>query len=298
MRDLLTMQLLGRFGRAGNQIFQYMFLRTYADQHGLDLRLPAWDGTALFGTPEKPLGPGQRLPRVYERRSASGSHAPTRVHRNVEMVGFFQYHTSYYRPWAERIRQMFQPAPALRPALEAQARSLRPRAGPVVGVHLRTTDFGRSVFYLTPIRWYLDWLEAHWPVPSASLYVATDDPALRAHFARFDPLPPLQPAGLPSWFGDFHALSLCDILLMPNSTYSFAAALTGNPGMRVLRSDPGSRGFRPIDIWDSEPLRRDWRHEDCPERTDLWRKGRVRQFAESHGAFKALAARMRSSTDW
>ena len=63
-RDVLTMTWFGRFGRAGNQIIQYMFLRNYAQQHGLKLMLPSWDAAALFGARHRAPGCTAVAPRL------------------------------------------------------------------------------------------------------------------------------------------------------------------------------------------------------------------------------------------
>jgi len=54
MPDLITMSKFGRFGRFGNQIFEYMFLKTYAKKHGLEVQIPPWVGNYLFGTDDPP----------------------------------------------------------------------------------------------------------------------------------------------------------------------------------------------------------------------------------------------------
>jgi hypothetical protein len=298
-RDVLSMDLFGRLGRTGNQVIQYMFLRTYAETHGLELLLPPWEAAPLFGANHRARPASLMLPRIYERRDAEDRvHPPTRVHRNVDMTGYFHFRTSYYKPWATRIRALFSPGAELRPALGEAARRLRPGRGILVGVHIRLSDYGFKYFYRTPVQWYLDWLEQNWSrLPSPSLYVASDVPGVREAFERYRPLDPPEFPGLPSWAPDFLALAHCDVMLMPNSTFSFAAAMIGNPRMKVLRADPGMRGFRPIDIWDSEPLRKDIRYENASEQTELWRPdaGRLKTPSNSHYGQYLIHSR---KSDW
>ncbi len=272
MRDVLSMKWFGQFGRTGNQFFQYMFLRLHADEHGLELLLPPWDVAPMFDARHRAPPPDLGLPVVFERRDqARRSHPPTKVLRNVDVLGYFQYHMSYYRPMQARIRKIFSLSRPAKTRFLPAIQAWRP-PGVLVGLHLRQSDYGWGIFYRTPVAWYLDWLAQNWaklPEPK-HLFVASDDPAAAAPFSAYRPIVAPSLPGTPSWFPDFYGLAHCDLLLMPNSTFSFAAALIGNPRMKVLRSDPDVSAFRPIDVWDCDPLRKDFRYQDHPERTELW----------------------------
>ena len=44
----LTLSVLGKTGRFGNQIFQYLFAKMYEKKYGVPVEIPRWDGDLLF----------------------------------------------------------------------------------------------------------------------------------------------------------------------------------------------------------------------------------------------------------
>ena len=48
-RPVVTMYCLGKLGRFGNQLFQYAYLKIYAQIHDLRVETPEWIGQYLFG---------------------------------------------------------------------------------------------------------------------------------------------------------------------------------------------------------------------------------------------------------
>ncbi len=51
----VSMVCLGRHGRWGNTLMQYVFLRTFALKHSLRCETPKWVGTHLFGLADPPV---------------------------------------------------------------------------------------------------------------------------------------------------------------------------------------------------------------------------------------------------
>ena len=131
---------------------------------------------------------------------------------NVDLWGWFQFHTSVWAPHAERWRELYTPVPQLEPVLSALLRRLlqcdSEEAPPrLIVVHLRAgrggappvkedadtnthaKDWGwsewrdRNTFWPAPIDWYVGWLNAQliregWA--SSRLLVCTDDEASAA----------------------------------------------------------------------------------------------------------------------
>jgi len=54
---------LGHFGRFGNQIFQYLFARAYAEKNNAILEIPFWIGEKIFKNVHHP-SPSIKLPRM------------------------------------------------------------------------------------------------------------------------------------------------------------------------------------------------------------------------------------------
>lgn len=296
--DIIRMSKFGQMGRWGNQFFQYSFLKTYAEKYGLKIEIPAWCGNELFGFQDSPLS--NRLCRVIEEKAHHKiddtifPHLPPRALANHDIRGWMQYHTSYYRPHEARIRGLFgTPNPAaverMRPAAEKFQQSGTTR----VGIHIRRGDYGQNMFYITPIDWYVELLHTmflSWVKPT--IFVATEclealaelkekfphaeyhtvetlgidlktEPMSNYVYLPHDRKHP-DPRAM-DWFPDWYMLQQCDCVVMPNSTFSFSAAMVGNC-KQLFRSNPEitaeeaaakigvSAPWEAIDPWDSYPL--------------------------------------------
>jgi hypothetical protein len=262
MNRTFSVSQLGRMGRFGNAVFQYMFAKTYARRFGMQFECPSWVGNYLFAANDLPLA--HRFP-IFREKDSHGrddalipAQAKPLVHRDIQ--GYFQYHTHYYAPDQAFLRDVFQPAPHLRRRLDLGWERIARRGKTAVGIHVRRGDYGYGIFYLTPVEWYQRWLEEVWPtLDDPFLYVASDDPAVTAAFARYQPVTAQDfrvNIGHPklNFFRDWYALTRCQQIAMPNSTFSFSAAMFAEPGVQCYRSSLPDRDFVPIDAWDAPPL--------------------------------------------
>ncbi|HTU26849.1 MAG TPA: alpha-1,2-fucosyltransferase [Pirellulales bacterium] len=263
MQGTFSVSRLGTMGRFGNMVFQYMFAKTYARRFGLRVECPAWVGNYLFAASDPPVE--RQLP-IFREKDSHGRHDALIPNRNEPLAGhdihgYFQYHTSYYAPDRDYLRDVFRLAPRLDSRLARGWEPIAARGKTAVGIHVRRGDYGHSIFYRTPIDWYLRWLEAVWPtLDEPFLYVASDDvPLVAKAFSDY------QPAMLDDFrvnvghtkldfIRDWYALSRCQCLAMPNSTFSFSAAMFAEPGIRCFRSSLVDRGFISIEPWDAQPL--------------------------------------------
>jgi hypothetical protein len=135
------MSCLGKLGRFGNQMFQYAFLRICAEKSGSRIECPFWIGQTLFGHKDAPIS--QQLPPAIERwdaieslfdsipelipylekiaeakSSRVGSEALEHGLANVDLWGFFQFHTRLIAHYKEYFRTLFQPVMELKSPLE------------------------------------------------------------------------------------------------------------------------------------------------------------------------------------
>ena len=204
------MSSLGRLGQFGNQIFQYSFLRVYAELHGLRVACPDWLGRHAFALYDDLLPPSAAaLPLVPDRvvlshagwrrwaatreplagliRANGGKQLSGKALRRLvpqvcgdslagsqaceqdvtsggqssarhdpsggscDLCGWFQFHTTTWRPHAPRLQQLFRPHARLSAALEAALCRLlrsdgagREKRPLLLAIHLRSGDAGAA----------------------------------------------------------------------------------------------------------------------------------------------------------
>ncbi|MBO9542447.1 FkbM family methyltransferase [bacterium] len=262
-RPVITMSTLGTNGRFANQLFQYAFLKTYAKDHDLAVQTPPWAGQLLFGHADPQLT--RSLPQVKERSNRlaealiPNASAPL---KNVDVWGYFQYHTRYYAKHQAYIRSLFQPLPELAQRMQPAIDRLRALGKTVVGLHLRRGDYGYQHFFVAPNQWYLDWLAGFWEtLEDPVLFIASDEPEkVLADFAAYRPVT-IRDLGVDlgeaNFYLDFHLLSQCDWTAISNSSFSFFAAMLNTNGKGFFRPHLPSQKLLPFDPWNSEPLFRD-----------------------------------------
>jgi hypothetical protein len=281
----IRMSRFGRKGRFGNQLFQYAYLRIMANRWAADLELPDWIGQEFFGLPRHPISKRVAKCNLVEPGGDEYLQNGYRLGfdadlRDADVEGWFQYHTSMYRPYANQWRAWFQPTSENLHRIEPACERLRASGDTLVGIHIRRGDYGRGYFYLTPVSWYQRWLEDHWnSLCRPILFVSSEEPRLIGQFARWNahsaeslgvlfrshPLrvynykcQELQAAERQQFdfYPSFYLLSRCDILLIPNSTFSFTAAMTGSL-RECWRSSLRAGGFIRFDPWNDDPLERE-----------------------------------------
>jgi hypothetical protein len=259
-RNIIQMKSLGNHGRFGNQIFQYMFLRTYARRNGLVVRTPVWKGTYLFGVRDKSP---RAMPDVTEERIYDAEKSTVIGKKGINITGYFQYHTSYYRPDRDFIREIFAPEERIRAAVDRAVKALRARGKTLVVLHTRLGDHGRrgrkySPYFVTPFSWCKEWLDAHLSgIEKPVFYIASDEPQkISPEFARYNAI-----IGMPNFlpwvpeYQDFYIMSQCDVLLIASSSYSFAASMLNDRG-QFYRPNPKAGGFVEYDPWNDYSILR------------------------------------------
>jgi hypothetical protein len=270
------MSKLGQMGRFANQVIQYMFLKTYARRHGFDVQTPPWIGQELFGFDDPPIA--RALPEFVELYDKFPDRMVvpqlSRPLCDVDFCGFFQYPSGYYAPDRDYIQDLFTPVPAIKAPLDIAAAQLRSQSRTIVGMHARRGDYGYDVFFITPISWYRRLLETLWPtLDRPLLFVATDDPEdVLPGLRDFNPVT-TDDLGISlataTYFPDFYLLSKADVLVIPNSTFSFAASLLARnlrAAYRSRLSDPlGDPPFVTFDPWNSVMLDVTATVEDFPQ---------------------------------
>ncbi len=259
-KPVITCSTMATDGRWANQLFRYMFLKIYANQHGLELQLPRWDGTDVFGANDPPVA--HSFPVVSETPGENALDAP-RLTR-VDLVGYFQFHTSHYAPHRDYIRLLFVPTGEYAAAGNAAVEALRQRGKTIVAVHLRRGDYrnipGHEWMYVPPNEWYVKWLRDVWStLDQPVLYIASDEPEnVVGDFAVFGPVTQqdlsVEAVGAP-YFIDYQVLRNADRIAISNSTFSFHACMLNDvAGAQFVRPNRTSSSLVPFDPWNDDPL--------------------------------------------
>ena len=267
-RPVISMATL-HIARFGNQIFDYAFLKIYAEKHNLRLELPVWSGQYLFGHNDLPIS--KPLPDIIgvEQTVAVAEQViltATEPLKNVDFRGYFQLQTQYYAKYKNFFRSLFKPIPGITTKMEKAMNQLRARGKTIVGIHLRRGDYkwaGNQNPYLriAPSEWYLDWLKGFWEtLDHPVLFIASDEiEEVVGDFSDYQPVT-TQDLGVEisevPFYPDFYILSQCDILAISNSTFSFAASMLNERCKFFFRPHLYAQKLIPYDPWNSEPLLR------------------------------------------
>jgi hypothetical protein len=287
----LSMSSLGNFGRFGNQLLQYAFLKICAQKSGARAECPPWPGQKLFGLSDPPVA--TRLPPAVECWEAEdnlfdvipelipfiekqagakscrvGPAALEHGLANVDLWGHFQVHTRFLRPHQDYFRSLFQPVPELKHILEKGWNRLQAKGRTVIGIHLRQGDlinnplFGFA--YVVPPSWWCDWLDTVWErFDQPVLFLCSDDlEQVLPAFKKYSPITsreleiqlPESMKGL-DFYVDFYLLTQCHVVGTANSTFSTVACLLNQRASLFVRPHwDFSTKFTRFDPWNCEHL--------------------------------------------
>jgi hypothetical protein len=267
-QDIVAMSDLRTHGRFGNQLFQYAFLKIYANRYSLQAQTPPWIGQYLFGHKDPPIS--QSLQPLTRRHLPSihtllESKYPPVV--NVDLSASIK-NLAEFQPYQHLFRALFQPVPGIDNLAHPGVIELRRLGNTVVGVHIRRGDYvnhpNQRKYWPVPTSWYTDWLNTIWPtLDKPVLFVASDDLELvLPDFRKFQPVTSADVIGKfptdpkygdldPSFYPDFYLLSKCDLLAISNSTFSYAASLL-NTTCRCFMRPHEDKKLVPYDPWSSE----------------------------------------------
>ncbi len=285
---VISMRKFGHYGRFANQLFQYSFLRIYAEQHGLQVQIPPWVGQWLFGLEDLPITialppQGEVRPRTEDGKDILPPQPPGDEFCGKDFLGYGQVHTSWYRPHKEKIRGWFRHAPSVRRKhLPSAIEKLRAAGKTSIGIHLRGGDYGIMYFYTTPVVWCAEWLRKNWSrFDDPVVFLATEDASLVEQFAEHKPLL-IEDLGIELWqhpypefiyhkddvanptprgmdfYPEFYTLTQCDVLLISNSSFSFFAAMLNERLKECWRPHLPSQSFVQMDPWDSDVITHEW----------------------------------------
>lgn len=265
-KPAISARCIGNLGRFGNSLFQYVFARTFAEKHGRMLQTGNWIGRELFpacGKDDRIIGNHPMAaydghnPDEWPLLSCPASDLPP----CLDLSGFFQFHTSYYAPYRDSIREWLQPIEFVRQRCRAAWNKLTNHGvKPVIAIHLRKGDYtGGPLFYQAPLQWYHEWLKkALEATPNAAVYVASDDPLASLDFLQYgaksmaDIMPKQQIA--PEFYLDFYVLSMAHRMAISNSSFSVFAAMLNKDCVEFARPSVNDGGMISFEPWNTPVL--------------------------------------------
>lgn len=259
-RPLVAMSTLGVNGRFANQLFQYLYLRLVAERIGGVVQTRAWPGRALFGLDDQDvLRPIQPLQESEMPDPAGLLDGSVPYPGEADLMGWFQMHSSKYRPYQKSIRQIFTLVPQFRSAFDRVVRLVRDQNRPIIALHLRRGDYGYNQFFRTPVAWYRDWLDGmRQEYANPVVYVCSETPALVQPLLKgwatlsFDQLRGIPPEM--AYLIDFYLLTQADAVAIANSSFSFFATMLNERARHFVRPDLDAGQLVPFDPWDAPVL--------------------------------------------
>lgn len=247
---MVTFRKLGKFGRFGNQLFQYAGTRSYAEFNGFDYALPYWIGCEIFES-IKPYNFSQKLKSQFlpttqlediksynkidrvkymlgvtkglpETISLEQLHQNPRD--NINLYGYLQdeFSLKVLKEHKEKIKKWF----TFKKEIDEQYKKAAVWLGPYIGLHIRWGDLVKRNSNLS-LELYLDALNK---IRSRrNVYIATDSPELINKLVHLKPIQIKNPSSnLPDYIFDFWMLKNAAVIVGGGSTFSWWAAYLGN----------------------------------------------------------------------
>ncbi|NEQ38769.1 MAG: FkbM family methyltransferase [Okeania sp. SIO3I5] len=257
-KQVVSMSTLGKNTGLGNQIFQYAFLKIYAQENGLSVETPKWVGQELFG--HKDGGISEDLPVVVENNNEIFS-GNGEIWKNVDIQGEFLYHTSYYVTQKEYFCSLFQPVAEIEAQVKIAWEKLRSFGKTIIGLHLQLPSDENNNSVVVPSEWYEIWLHGLWEtLEEPVLFIASDnlEEIPLVYFSEYNPITVRDlEVEVNLEYLNFFLLSKCDFVAISNTAFAFASCLLNETGKYFFRPHCPTAKLIPFEPWNSLPVFRD-----------------------------------------
>jgi hypothetical protein len=199
MSRIVQFTQLGKFGRFGNQIYQYLFARAYAEKYDAILEIPNWVGQKIFKNVDHPT-PSMQLRRVELDSVPCGE-------VNIDLFGYYQKKSAIDILSGKKVKGWLQFQDRWVEKFEKKAHSII--------AHLRRGDYAEkfsNIFCIVTKESYIQACRKY-GIPEDKIVWLSEDQ--QKHFPELDN--DLQ------FLPDFFSMVNADILLRANSTFSIWA---------------------------------------------------------------------------
>jgi hypothetical protein len=238
---VISFSKLGSFGRLGNQLFQYAFLRSTAVRLGTRFHCPAWIGDRVFQLDDAALRAApQALPKTWRSALRDVGFEPDalRIEDGSEIQGFFQS-ARYFD--AREVRRWY--AFREEAVADVAARHAHVDFDDAVALHLRFGDKrGSARFYLPRPRFYLDALRDRIPPRRHILVFSDDRRRSRRYLSRLEGRAEFVAGNEP--YEDLYLMSRCRDFIGSSSTLAWWGAWL-DPRADKIVVVPAEGLFRP-----------------------------------------------------
>ena len=261
------------FGRFGNQLFKFFFLKIVQKEFNCEIQYPDWLGNIAFNIPSKnitilaedtiiiPAINDYSLSNVLElirQKNNSGAHT-------IVLRGFFQFHTREYLKYKDLFYDTFQPNDFLFNQIEFMLDKID--INNTISIHIRRGDYlnydNNNLFWVTSMQSIFESLEdIKISTKGESLvYICSDD--LKYCTSEFlnknishitcNNLFHYQEESV-KILVDFILMTISNVNIISNSSFSFFASMLNKKSKIFLRPSPVKNILIPYDPWNSPIL--------------------------------------------
>lgn len=150
---MISFNKLGTYGRLGNQLFQYAFLRTTARRLGVIFFCPEWLGDSIFALDddrERATGAiGIERSYLQPRHECGFDKGAMKIENDTEILGNFQSERYFHRDVVKKWYVFKEEAVT---AVKEKYKNID--FSNSVGIHLRFGDMKNNLKYVMPLRQY------------------------------------------------------------------------------------------------------------------------------------------------
>lgn len=264
-----------KFGRFGNQLFKFFFLKIVEKEIGCEIRYPNWLGNVAFNLPASPellycedaliIHPAANhslkdVLNIIREKISSGSQA-------IDINGFFQFHTNEYENYKNIFHETFNFQPILLNQIANAIENSQLNNCDLISIHIRRGDYtshtDSEFFWTTPMQSIFDSIKniETTKFKKSALYVCSDDINYCASEFRDKNIAFFSADSLFTYnddslrlLVDFYLMTISKVNIISNSSLSFFCSMLNTKSRIFLRPSPINETLLPFDPWNSDVL--------------------------------------------
>jgi hypothetical protein len=264
------------YGRFGNQLFKFFFLKIVERELNCEIRYPEWLGNFAFNLPvnnnlnyssDVIIAPPNNdyslseLLNLIREKMKSGSSA-------IDLRGFFQFHTRDYANYKDLFYETFQPNKLVLDQIINKLNALNTLNNKnLISIHIRRGDYTKYInnnkFWLTSMESIFESLDNLKKTTNddSLIYLCSDDLNYCKSELIKENINHLTSDNLFSYqdesirlIVDFFLMAISNVNIISNSSLSFFASMLNKKSRIFLRPSPYKNILIPYDPWNSQVL--------------------------------------------